>query len=230
MIAPNPLSGRPPGFRHLLVFGAGGSGREVAWLAHQAWGDEVDVQFIVDDQGYVTPPVNGFPVSLAGVAPVRPDARFVIALGEPRARERIAKYLAGIGHVATTLVHPRVEMSSWVEIGEGTVICANSVITCNVAIGVHVQINFACTLAHDVTVEDYCTLSPGVNVSGNVHIGRSAFIGTNASLINGRAGKPLHVGEGAVVAAGACVTKDVPPWTLVAGVPAIVKKSLVDAD
>lgn len=48
-------------------------------------------------------------------------------------------------------------------------------------------------------------------------IGRRAFIGVNAVVMPG-----LTIGEGAVVGAGAVVTKDVPPWAIVAGVPAKV--------
>ena len=39
--------------------------------------------------------------------------------------------------------------------------------------------------------------------------------------------KGVTIGEGAIVAAGSVVTKDVPSYTLVAGNPAIVKKKLV---
>jgi len=46
-------------------------------------------------------------------------------------------------------------------------------------------------------------------------IRRFAVIGPNATLLPG-----VEIGEGAFVAAGAVVTKDVPPWTIVAGVPA----------
>lgn len=48
-------------------------------------------------------------------------------------------------------------------------------------------------------------------------IGAFAFVGTNAVIMPG-----VHVGKGAVVGAGAVVTRDVPPWAIVAGVPARV--------
>jgi len=37
----------------------------------------------------------------------------------------------------------------------------------------------------------------------------------------------ITIGQNAIVAAGACLTKNVPPQTLVAGVPAVVKKKLL---
>jgi acetyltransferase-like isoleucine patch superfamily enzyme len=48
---------------------------------------------------------------------------------------------------------------------------------------------------------------------------RFSVVGTGATLLPG-----VEIGEGAVVAAGAVVTRDVPPWTMVAGVPARVLK------
>jgi acetyltransferase-like isoleucine patch superfamily enzyme len=52
----------------------------------------------------------------------------------------------------------------------------------------------------------------GVNV-----VGAYSFVAANAVVLPN-----VAVGEGAVVAAGAVATKDVPPWTVVAGVPARV--------
>ncbi len=54
-----------------------------------------------------------------------------------------------------------------------------------------------------------------------VVVGDKAWVGARAILLKG-----VHVGEGAVVAAGSVVTRDVPPWTLVAGCPARVIRSL----
>jgi acetyltransferase-like isoleucine patch superfamily enzyme len=51
--------------------------------------------------------------------------------------------------------------------------------------------------------------------SAPVHIGSEVWIGRNALILPG-----VQIGEGAVVAAGAIVSHDVPPRTLVAGVPA----------
>ena len=223
MIPPNPFHDPQPGFRRLRIFGAGGSGRETAWLAEQAWGDQVAVEFVVDHPRYLDGPVNGIPVSLLAELELADDARFVVALGDPEQRRRVVAAFLAAGHRPATLIHPRAEMSRFVEVGAGTVVCAKSSITCNVSIGTHVQVNLGCAVAHDVVLGDYATLSPGAMVSGHVHVGRGVFIGTNACIINGRPGQPLRIGDGAVIAAGACVTRDVPPNTLVAGVPAVVK-------
>lgn len=212
------------GFRHLRIFGAGGSGREVAWLAKDAWGESVDIGFMVDRPEYLTGSVNGFPVSLLVDSPPLEDGRYLVALGDPALRERFVGDCNRAGHIPTRLLHPRIEMSRWVEVGFGTVIYPYCVITSNVLIGDHVQINVASTISHDVIIGDYSTLSPGVHIAGNVQLGRGVFVGTSASIINGSPGNPLNIGDGAVIAAGACVTEPVPTGAMVAGVPAIRKR------
>ena len=54
-----------------------------------------------------------------------------------------------------------------------------------------------------------------------VTIKQGAWIGIRVTILGG-----ITIGEHSVVAAGSVVTKDVPPYTLVAGVPAVVRKRL----
>ena len=65
------------------------------------------------------------------------------------------------------------------------------------------------TLGHDVQSPDYAT------TGGPVAIGDRACIFTRALILPG-----VAIGEGAVVAAGSVVTRDVPPYAIVAGAPA----------
>lgn len=76
----------------------------------------------------------------------------------------------------------------------------------NVNVGGHVQVF---TLEHDPQ-------DPGFGVTGGpVTVGDYAYVATRATILPG-----VTIGEGAVVAAGAVVTKDVPAYTIVGGVPA----------
>ena len=220
----NPFHNPRPNFKKLYVFGAGGSGREVAWLAEQSWGSEVEIEFLVDIPDYPRKDINGHRIRL--IKEVTPDssARIVIAVGAPSARRRIATLCAATGLQEAVIVHPRAEISNSVELEHGTIICAGVILTTNIRIGRHVHINLDCTVSHDSVIGDFATLSPGVHVSGHVHIGQGAFIGTGANLINGSADAPLVIGNDAVIAAGACVTKSVDDGALVAGVPATRKR------
>jgi sugar O-acyltransferase (sialic acid O-acetyltransferase NeuD family) len=207
----------------LHVFGAGGHGREVAWLAAEVLGDDVGIVFLVDDEAYLTGPVDGHPVRLLTEATARPGDTYVVAVGDADLRKRAAASCADLGLAPATLVHPRVERSATVSIGPGSVVAAGCVLTTNIEIGRHVHVNVGCTISHDALVGDYVTISPGVHVAGHVTLEEGCFLGIGATVLNGTAGARLVVGAGAVVAAGACVIGDVDPGTLVAGVPAVVK-------
>lgn len=50
---------------------------------------------------------------------------------------------------------------------------------------------------------------------GHIHVGNEAFIGTNATVMQG-----VNVGEGAVLAVGGVATKDLEPWWIYGGMPA----------
>lgn len=71
------------------------------------------------------------------------------------------------------------------------------------------QYVYLCGGSHDLSLEHQPL------ITGTIEIGSEAFIGARALILPG-----VHVGEGAVVAAGAVVTKDVPPWMIVGGNPA----------
>ncbi|RUS42675.1 acyltransferase [Cohnella sp. AR92] len=99
-----------------------------------------------------------------------------------------------------------------IEIGDHTFLNRRSEILCkqNVRIGSH------CAISWDVTITDtdYHELE-GTETTSPVVIGDHVWIGCRATILKG-----VTIGPGAVVAAGAVVSKDVPARTLVAGVPA----------
>lgn len=213
-----------PPDRRLAIFGAGGHGREIAWLAREIWGDDVALTFLVDIPS-PAPLVDDIPVRpVTAYAEDHAGGAYIVAIGDPLAREKCVHTCESAGLRPWTLIHPRVECSSRVNVGAGSVVCAGSVLTTNIKLGRHVHINVGCTVSHDAVIGDYATLSPGVHVPGHVHLGRRVFIGTGANLINGSSVQPLVIADDAVVAAGACVTKAVAAGSMVAGVPAVRKR------
>lgn len=86
-------------------------------------------------------------------------------------------------------------------IGDRTLIGHNAVIT---------------TINHSLDVERRANMVPEP-----VHIGSDVWFGANVTVLPG-----VNIGDGAVIAAGAVVAKDIPPRTVAAGVPAKVIKEL----
>lgn len=210
--------------KKIAIYGAGGFGREVAWLAETTIIDGKGVEvvcFIDDDESVCGSMLNDIEVlSLSGAKKKHPDAAVVSGIGVPKIRELTMDKAQAAGFEFVALVHKRTEMSKLIEIGEGTVICAGNILTTNITIKKHVQINLDCTIGHDVVVDDYATISPGVHISGYVHIGKRVHIGTGAVIINGTKENPIVIEDDVIIGAGASVTKSIPKGMTWGGVPA----------
>lgn len=102
-------------------------------------------------------------------------------------------------------------------IGDGTIIGDRSLLDARNGITIGRSVNFSSNVSVYTEQHDHRDPYFRCNSDGSfrVVIGDRAWIGPNAVILHS-----VTVGEGAVVAAGAVVTKDVPPYTIVAGVPA----------
>lgn len=150
--------------KDLIIVGASGFGREVAWLVERANAVNPDwnlLGFLDDDEIIQGAVINGYPVlGVIDDATGYPDACYVCAIGSAGVRELVIARLveANPDIRYATLIDPSVEMSEYVEIGEGSIICAHTIVTTNVTIGRHVIINLDCTVGHDAALHDFVTL------------------------------------------------------------------------
>jgi UDP-2-acetamido-3-amino-2,3-dideoxy-glucuronate N-acetyltransferase len=141
-------------------------------------------------------------------------------------------------HPDAIVYHPALVNLYGCRIGAGTRIGTFVEIQSDVAIGANCKIQSHSFVCSGVTIEDGVFVGHGVMFTNDLHpaatnedgslqgaadwdcrptrIGRRASIGSGATIL------PVTIGEGALVAAGAVVTRDVPPFAIVAGVPAKV--------
>lgn len=197
---------------NLLIYGAGGLGREVLSVLH-ASGEPVS-GFLVDD-GFAVAPIRGLPVraqSLQGLADS--STRFVLAVGDGRARQRAALALGPAARFVTVRHHAAV-IGPFVSIGAGAMIIGPCSVTTDAAIGVHALVNPGCTIAHDCVLEDFVSLGPSSALAGRVTIREGANLGIGVSVLPG-----VVIGAWSTVGAGAVVVRDVEPGSTVVGVPA----------
>jgi len=117
-----------------------------------------------------------------------------------------------------------------VEIGEYTVIGHGVTIENKTKIGKYVKIETEAYITAMSLIEDYCFIAPEVTFTNDNFLGRTeqrkryfkgpilrkgARIGANATILPG-----IEIGEDALIAAGAVVTRNVPPRKIYVGVPA----------
>lgn len=112
-------------------------------------------------------------------------------------------------------------------IGDNVLMGMNVTVDGNTIIGNNVSIQCNAYIPANTTIEDYVFIGPCSVLTNDKYpirvkhdlkgpvLRTGATIGGNATILPG-----IEIGEGAMVAAGAVVTKDVPPWKLAIGFPA----------
>ncbi len=145
---------------------------------------------------------------------------FNISISDSKIRADIAQRFEHKGSIALDIHADSSQILHNCEVGRGSILASNSLLTSNITIGKFFQSNIFSSIAHDCHVGDFVTLAPGARVNGNVRIDDHAYIGSEAVIKQGTPDKPLIIGEGSFIGMGAVVTKDVLPNTTVIGNPA----------
>ena len=193
--------------KKLIIIGASGHGKVIADIAVR--NRYKDIVFLDDDEGVRE--CAGFPVIGKTCEAKGMDGDKIVAIGNPKVRERIQKEISGV----ITLIHPNAVISRRVEIGEGSVIMAGAVINSDVVIGNGCIINTGASVDHDCRVGDYVHVSVGAHLSGTVAIGRRTWIGAGATVSN-----DVNICGDCMIGAGAVVIKDIDKPGTYVGVPA----------
>lgn len=198
--------------RGVFVLGAGGHGKVVISTLHAA-GHRV-AAVLDDDSARWGKTLLGLPI--VGAITELPDsgeAQAVIAVGDNRVRERLARQFRNVEWI--TAVHPSAYVHPSVHLGPGTVLCAGVVVQPDAVIGAHVIVNTRATVDHDCQVGDYVHLAPGVHLAGGVRVEQGALLGIGSVVIPG-----CRIGEWTTIGAGGVVVRDLPRRITAIGVPA----------
>lgn len=210
------------------LYGAGGFAREVMPLLRESIVLKKQLNpavmyrlFFVETNPQCTE-VNGHPlISEREFFELDCDERhFNVAIADSKARQQIAATCVAQGAKPMSIQSSRSICYDGNMIGDGAILCANTMLTSNARIGRFFHCNIYSYVAHDCVIGDFVTFAPGVHCNGNVHIRDHAYVGTGAVIKQGSPAKPIVIGEGAIVGMGAIVTRDVPPFTTVIGSPA----------
>ena len=204
--------------KDILIIGASGFGREVAWLIEEL--EEWNIKgFIDDNENLRGKTINEYEVlgNCDDLMQFTSPINVVIAIGNPKIRKQIYQKLSKNPNILYPNIANDVRISNTNRLGIGNIICTHTILTTNITIGNFNHINLSCTLGHDAILKDYVTVYPGVNISGNVVIGSLAELGTGSKIIQG-----ITISGEIIVGAGGVVVKDLINKGTYVGIP--VKK------
>ena len=199
----------------IIVAGASGQHASVVYEAAVLSGTAV--------LGFAT--IDGSPDELLGcdaLGPIRAlltsrdldGHEFIVACGDNALRMNLTEQLVAKGLSLASVRHPAAIVSPSSHVGPGSTILAGAIVGPRATLGRGVIINHAASVDHDCRVEDFVNLSPGARLGGGARAGHGVFVGINAAILPG-----VHLGERAVIGAGAVVISDVKPGLTVVGVP-----------
>lgn len=196
--------------KNIYIIGAGGHAKVVADIVLKRISelkDSINLAGFLDDSFSVADEREIFGVKIIGrideVLKLNQDNSnyFVIAIGSNSIREKISlKYKLNY----YTIIHPSSIIGNNVELCEGSVVMAGTIINSYTKIGKHCIINSGAIIEHDNLIEDFVHIAPKCVTAGGVKIRKSSWIGIGSSVIQN-----LEIGAESFIGAGSVVVKNI---------------------
>ncbi len=214
--------------KDIFIIGAGGVGRETAQLIEDInrVSSEWHILGFIDDNSTMWGKyINGYEVVGGSeyLSAFDGSAYTVCTISNPRIKKLALSKINNQKIRFANLIHPTALISSSATLGSGLIIQAYCIVSTNVFICDHVQLNPQCGIGHDSIIGDFSSLYWNVNISGNVKVGEGCVLGTKTTVIQG-----LKVGEWSIVGASATIIDDIPSGCTAVGTPAKPIKFLME--
>ena len=201
----------------LIIYGAGGLGREILTLVFLL--PEWEVVGFLDDNVPKGSMIKNIPVlgGLEALDSMEKIPHIILAIADTKIKRKLANQLDTYQVQFPILIHPSVVLQepATIKLGIGCVLCAGTILTNDISIGDHTLINLNTTIGHDSSIGNYSSVMCGVNIAGEVNACPLVYIGSGANVLN-----KVFLGEASTVGMGAVVLENVQPFKTVVGVPA----------
>ena len=186
----------------LALFGYGGHAREAACQIEQ------EVTFFVDDQysNDIAKPISEFNPE---------EYMMIVAVADSKDRADIVAKLPKETKYFT-FIHPSVHiMDDNIQVGVGSFIGANSILTTNIKLGNHALLNRGNHIGHDSVAGDFFSMMPNAVIGGNVTIGDNVYLGSCSNVR-----EKINITSDVLIGMNAAVVKDINKSGTYVGVPA----------
>ena len=185
----------------LALFGYGGHAREAACQIEQ------EVTFFVDDKyaNDVAKPISEFNPE---------EYMMIVAVADSKDRADIVAKLPKETKYFT-FIHPSVHiMDDNIQVGVGSFIGANSILTTNIKLGNHALLNRGNHIGHDSVAGDFFSMMPNAVVGGNVTLGDNVYLGSCSNVR-----EKINITSDVLIGMNAAVVKDITESGTYVGVP-----------
>ena len=207
--------------KDIVIYGAGGLGREIACLIHRvnAFQYEWNLLGYIDDGEPIGTKTEYGEVlgNLDYLNSYEKPLSVALAIGTPGILQKLVKAIKNPEVGFPNLIDPDVLFldRNNVRMGKGNIICAKSIVSCNVQMGDFNLFNIGEGIGHDVVFGNYNVLMPNVNISGGVEIGDGNLFGVKSTVL-----QYLKVGNNTKIGAHSLMMRKAKDNGLYFGVPA----------
>jgi sugar O-acyltransferase (sialic acid O-acetyltransferase NeuD family) len=185
----------------LALFGYGGHAREATCQIEQ------EVTFFVDDKysNDIAKPISEFNPE---------EYMMIVAVADSKDRADIVAKLPKETKYFT-FIHPSAHiMDDNIQVGVGSFIGANSILTTNIKLGNHALLNRGNHIGHDSVAGDFFSMMPNAVVGGNVTIGDNVYLGSCSNVR-----EKINITSDVLIGMNAAVVKDITESGTYVGVP-----------
>lgn len=214
--------------KDIVIFGAGGLGREVACLIKRINAIQPEWNLVgFYDDGVAIGTKNEYGTVLGNaqvLAAHKQEISVAVAIGSPKTVKKIVEILMVNKKLHfPNLISPDFSISDSenYSMGYGNIIQRNCTISCNVHLGNFNILNSGIGLGHDVRMGNYNSLMPAVKISGEVTIGDCNFFGVGSIVL-----QQFKIGNGIKLGAGSVLMRNAKDDLLYMGNPA--KKIVIE--
>ena len=191
--------------KKILIFGAGGSGREIFNLIQEINLYKKDSWKVI---GYIDSNKKLLGKKIDGIKVISNSKKFdekntyaICGLIDPLKRKRVyQKEIKNRKYSIPNLIHPNIIKPSSLKIGTGNIIFNNVHLSYDVTVSNYNIISNFNDIGHNVRMEDYVTLMPQNIIGGKCKIGKFSFFGSGCRVHqNLKIGSSCNVGMGSTI-------------------------------
>jgi sugar O-acyltransferase (sialic acid O-acetyltransferase NeuD family) len=194
----------------IAIIGNGGFSKELKSYINDCY-DNLEITNFVDEEylDSTSKPINELIENI--------DSYLVyIGIGSGKIRRKFIEEILPENTRYGSMIHPTAYIGNNVSIGEGVVVCPYCVLTSNIEVKSHVQLNIQTSIGHDSIIGKYTTTSPKVSISGNNKIGSNVYLGTGSSTK-----EDISICDNVIIGLNAGVVKSIHRDGVYVGTPAI---------